>query len=457
MLINRQFTSFPLHKDVVETSSFAADSYLEEDFGSRNNDDLWPLSPPVSHTEPLSDDDDDDGDRPQFTIVQPPDDGDGDPNASENEDAAWPTFRIVHNKNGDYDVADDTPSFSRRPSFSSSVLNPSRTPSSFTSPSISREPSVSLTPQDYPDDEMEDYNEGRQDTPMSSYGSPGFEEQEEGMYVFSEELAKAAQKAAEVEDTIDLSSPVYSHYIPVGVLRRCASRYPLNTTDEALYYLEQSVRLLKHHGWIVTSVKPNPLYLAWEAVRIYVLPHDMDRGETVTPSNTKLRYHLRTVMGSLDVSPESWEGRYDPNTPPVRTPANRVSTEMEPLTHVFNTLKSPKPNTAVLPPTNEATRIGMERILEPFGRSRGRGHRYLAALKTQMYPYQRRSAAYMLQREVVPTHTFDPRLEPFVGPLGNEFYFDPLRARIVRQNTLVLQPHGGKLSCYTRAISSAYN
>lgn len=422
---------------------FAADRYLGEDFEGRDRDDLWPTSFPAvqeHHGEDLDD-------SPQFRIVQPSEEGDDGDNASE-LGTAEPSFGLLHDETQDYDATGDTNSLFRYPRFASSVFDTSRTPStSLTSPSVSREASAPLIPHKFLDDErVNPYDEGRPVTPLTSYGSDGFGEQEgdedeDGMYVFRDGMIKA-RKEAELEDAIDLSSPVYSHYIPVGILRRRERRYSHNP-DESIYP-EKSVRLLKYHGWVVTSVKQNPLYLAWEAVRIYVLPHDIDRGKTVTPSCTKLRYHLRTVMGMLDVSPESWEGRYDPNTPPTPTPANRPPSEMEPLIYVFNTLKSPKPSTAALPPTEDATRIGMERILEPYGRSRGRGHRYLAALKTVMYPYQRRSAAYMLQKEVVPTYTFDPRLEPFVGPLGNEFYYDPLRATVVRQNTLFLQPHGGK-------------
>lgn len=67
----------------------------------------------------------------------------------------------------------------------------------------------------------------------------------------------------------------------------------------------------------------------------------------------------------------------------------------------------------------------------------------VAGLKTPLYPYQRRSAATMIQREVQPAQMLDPRLQVYRGPTGQEYYYDRLEGSLVREKRLYSEACGG--------------
>ena len=70
----------------------------------------------------------------------------------------------------------------------------------------------------------------------------------------------------------------------------------------------------------------------------------------------------------------------------------------------------------------------------------------VAELKTPLYSYQRRSAAFMIQRESEPAQALDPRLQVFQGPTGQTFYYDKEEGSIVREERLYSEACGGTFS-----------
>lgn len=83
------------------------------------------------------------------------------------------------------------------------------------------------------------------------------------------------------------------------------------------------------------------------------------------------------------------------------------------LLEMFNTIPSPKPDIKVL--QDYDSREAMANLLSST----------VEGLKTEMYPYQCRSAALMLQREEEPGHVLDPRHVQVVDQHGKPWYYDP--------------------------------
>jgi hypothetical protein len=67
---------------------------------------------------------------------------------------------------------------------------------------------------------------------------------------------------------------------------------------------------------------------------------------------------------------------------------------------------------------------------------------YVFGLKTALYPYQRRSAATMIQREVQPAQYLDLRLQPHRNPAGEKYYHDREEGIIQREKRLYSEACG---------------
>jgi hypothetical protein len=65
-------------------------------------------------------------------------------------------------------------------------------------------------------------------------------------------------------------------------------------------------------------------------------------------------------------------------------------------------------------------------------------------LKTPLHPYQCRSAATMVQREVHPKQMLDPRLQAYKTPHGEEYYYDKEEGTLLREKRLYDEACGGK-------------
>lgn len=124
----------------------------------------------------------------------------------------------------------------------------------------------------------------------------------------------------------------------------------------------------------------------------------------------KARSHVTSLMGLLDRSLESWEGRNISLGRPQQQ--DQRSNDNDSLSYIFNTLPSPCPT-----PTDVSCRSAKIAMRSLLGADSMRG------LKTQLYPYQKRSAAEMIRREFEPRRRLDPRFEAKKGPTGQPFYY----------------------------------
>ena len=171
---------------------------------------------------------------------------------------------------------------------------------------------------------------------------------------------------------------------------------------------------LSNAGWIRVQKRRNALNDACVIYRVYVLPGDVGL-RYIDRDNKKLLAALENLVAKMDVSRETWHGRYASGAEMPFDPW--ASRDEGSLFYMFNKLPSPRPDASMV--KEKYAREAVEDILDPSPTSA------LIGLKTPLYPYQRRSAALMLQRESISTLLLDPRLEPRTAPDGSLFYFGP--------------------------------
>ncbi|RAL09710.1 DEAD/DEAH box helicase [Aspergillus homomorphus CBS 101889] len=257
-------------------------------------------------------------------------------------------------------------------------------------------------------------------------------------------------------------------YIGVGVLRKpnliyggadevAAAPAPAVGADG---YPASEVINLESHQWIRTiSFTYQEEHASWCGVRVYVLPDDVGR-KVIPRSNGTLRRALKVVMERVDRSDEAWMGEFvaDWSTCGPTTKGGgsggENEREEESLWYIFNTLQDPAPRADVM--KNPYARRAMEQLLTvvaasppPLGvecEDSGPDYSGVLGLKTPLYPYQRRSAATMVQREAQPAQMLDPRLEARTSPTGQEYYYDKEEGRILREKRMYSEACGGILA-----------
>ncbi|KAI0861976.1 SNF2 family N-terminal domain-containing protein [Xylaria cubensis] len=185
--------------------------------------------------------------------------------------------------------------------------------------------------------------------------------------------------------------------------------------------------LLWNHGWIqmafaihATSTGSHLL----GRVRVYVLPHDVNR--STQSSRGELYRSMSSLLRQMEYSPECWQGAavYTPqaqphdNGPIIARSSNDYDGS---LLALFNQVPSPDPHPEAA--SNSDLRWLMQCLLES----------QVPGLTTTLYPYQGRSAAKMLQREMEPGRVIDPRLRPALDQAGQAWYYDDVSGLVLRE------------------------
>ena len=167
-------------------------------------------------------------------------------------------------------------------------------------------------------------------------------------------------------------------------------------------------------------------------LRVYILPDDVGRG-AIPRHDKKARASLKVLMNAIDRSVDCWNAVSE-HFPPCLYDV--VCPEQDSLFYIFNTLKSPMPDPSMV--TSSHASLAMQDLLNDSKESLG--------LKTQLFDYQKRSAAMMIQREAQPTLQLDSRLEVFHGPTGKIFYFDRVASQILSEKRCYYETKGGILA-----------
>lgn len=199
--------------------------------------------------------------------------------------------------------------------------------------------------------------------------------------------------------------------------------------------MELTLSKLMAAGWIRVQKRRSILGAKYTVYRIYILPGDAGL-RFVDRESKKLLSAIESLTVNLDISPGTWNGRYLKGTEIQFDPW--ATSDEGSLFYMFNNLPSPRPNASIV--KERYAREAVEDILDPSPTSA------LIGLKTPLYPYQRRSAALMLQRESVSTLQLDPRLEPRTAPDGSTFYYGPRELLFYRNPRYYEASSGGVLA-----------
>lgn len=193
------------------------------------------------------------------------------------------------------------------------------------------------------------------------------------------------------------------------------------------------------HRWARMEFKMNTRDLNYGQVRVFVLPDDIGRTH-IKRSDSDLRKQLISMLENLDISPDTFRGAWDPEIPVQYIDLSRRSDQIEEVTkelsllHIFNHLPSPNPQPKLV--KDKRFSEAMLDLLENNVRG----------LKADLFSFQSRTAAMMLQREVQPKQHLDPRLNATKDQAGANFYYNKITGEWLRHPRLIDGPRGGILA-----------
>ncbi|KAK5709037.1 hypothetical protein LTR17_020149 [Elasticomyces elasticus] len=197
--------------------------------------------------------------------------------------------------------------------------------------------------------------------------------------------------------------------------------------------LSTQLSKLAQAGWLRMQSGRSTLDARFFIFRMYILPgdaglHFLDRRDS------SLWKALQALVSEVDVTPEAWQGQVVEGT--GRKFDQWATCDEGSLFYMFNRLPSPSPSINVV--KEKYTHEALEDLLDPAS--------VLPGLKTVLYPYQRRSAGLMLQREAVPQLILDPRLEQRQAPDGSTYYYNARNLLFLRQPRYQETCRGGILA-----------
>ncbi|KAI8629411.1 hypothetical protein F5Y19DRAFT_81106 [Xylariaceae sp. FL1651] len=196
--------------------------------------------------------------------------------------------------------------------------------------------------------------------------------------------------------------------------------------------------LLWNQGWIQLAFTPQPSFLSSQVigrVRVYILPHDVNR--SMKNPRSELTRLMSTLLSQLEYSPECWHGKgvYTPQSQPAHGGGPTSSAESDrSLLAIFNQVPSPDPRPETV--FDPGLQYAMQSLLES----------QVSGLSTPLYPYQGRSAALMLQRELEPGRVIDPRFRSVLDQAGQLWYFDDVSGLVLKEPRFYDAARGGILA-----------
>ncbi|CAJ2512934.1 Uu.00g010530.m01.CDS01 [Anthostomella pinea] len=156
--------------------------------------------------------------------------------------------------------------------------------------------------------------------------------------------------------------------------------------------------------------------------RVYVLPHDVNGGiKNVRPELIKASSLL---LSCLEYASGCWDGHTSfthQSHPTDQVGAALSDGKDTSLLAMFNNVTSPDPHP--------------EAVADPYARDAMQGllESQISGLSTSLYPYQGRSAALMLQRELEPGRIVDPRFRSVLDQSGCPWYYDDVSGMVLRE------------------------
>lgn len=159
----------------------------------------------------------------------------------------------------------------------------------------------------------------------------------------------------------------------------------------------------------------------WNAnVRVHILPDDVHRG-LLDRTSHKLHKTRSRLLENLDYSSNSWDGLLTPTGDSLSGQQFMEQDEQLTLLQIFNMIPSPCPELNLV--DDGYSQDAMSNLLESS----------VPGLLSNLHPYQRRSAAVMLQKEAQPGKILDPRLTIKKARDGSTWYADPVVGTVLSQ------------------------
>ncbi|OAA73828.1 SNF2 family helicase [Cordyceps fumosorosea ARSEF 2679] len=201
---------------------------------------------------------------------------------------------------------------------------------------------------------------------------------------------------------------------------------PISPTNQTLQdallnseALRPCLQLLRAN-WAQLEYKMLPQFEFRVTIRVYILADDALRGSISRAHGSLFKIRGR-ILEQLDCSPQAWSGAEAPQafqrSPFVPQSAQELETS---LLELFNNIPSPAPD--------------IDLIVDPFLNElatnvlQGNVH----GLTSDLLPYQKRSVALMMQKEMYPGKVLDPRLLHLHDQDGHSWYLDPIAGAIFR-------------------------
>ncbi|KAF2211524.1 hypothetical protein CERZMDRAFT_43371 [Cercospora zeae-maydis SCOH1-5] len=196
-----------------------------------------------------------------------------------------------------------------------------------------------------------------------------------------------------------------------------------------------SLTRLLRSGWIRLQSSRCQLRPQCSIFRVYLLFYDVGL-KFIERDNRTLLSAVEVVVAAVDTNAALWNGEYDPGE---RRPFDRWSSrdvDNSSLFYIFNKLPSPSPNFRDI--DERYVSEGLEDLLDL--------DHAVAGMRTSLYPFQRRSAGTMMQRESAPRMMMDLRLEVRQAADGSQFYYFPRDMQFLREPKYQEAPRGGILA-----------
>lgn len=180
---------------------------------------------------------------------------------------------------------------------------------------------------------------------------------------------------------------------------------------------------LFRESWIKLEYKRNEERDDQATLRVYLLPDDVSRS-IVDRSDVSLLKMRQRLLSELDYSKSAWNGQFQPSrqsSPPLFDESSHSDEEEMSLLQLFNNIPNPSPDTTLLdePHSQDA----MYSLLASS----------VPGLRTQLYDYQRRSAALMVQKETCPGIVLDPRLLHVRDQEDSSWYLDLVAGTVLQE------------------------
>ncbi|KAK4987984.1 hypothetical protein LTR66_007445 [Elasticomyces elasticus] len=225
-------------------------------------------------------------------------------------------------------------------------------------------------------------------------------------------------------ETLAASLPGWHEVVDVQSLQGLDSR------------LKSSLRKLWTERWIrlfASTLLPDKSPLV---VRVYLLPADVGNSHHIDRHSKALVTALEDLLRQIDVSSATWQGYSAKYQNSISHFDIWATGEEGSLYYLFNNIPSPEPSPESV--SNEYDQAALADLLDQKNSVIG--------LKTQLYPYQRRSAGLMLQRESSQQLMLDPRLERRIAPDGRAYYYGARDLTFLRESRWYPSCNGGILA-----------